>query len=129
MRRMTVRPGSRSLVFVGVLLLGGASACGMARATLRRPEASPSPSADVPLPEGWTRQQFIDRFIQPCSNTPKGLLGNHWMGVKTLQNGPREFSLSGPKARRPLANEIDSEAPLEPGQDVTCRKSATPKLR
>lgn len=45
-----------------------------------------APTAEVPLPEGWTRRQFIDRFIWLWAATPDGLFKNQWMGVPTRQN-------------------------------------------
>ncbi len=44
------------------------------------------PTTTVPLPEGWTRRQFIDRFIWMWATTPNGLFDNKWMGVPTRQN-------------------------------------------
>ncbi len=46
----------------------------------------PAPKKEIPLPEGWTRRQFVDRFIWLWSETPRGLFANRWMGVQTLQN-------------------------------------------
>ncbi len=46
----------------------------------------PPPRTVIPLPEGWTRRQFVDRFILLWADTPKGLFKNRWMGVRTLQN-------------------------------------------
>ena len=46
----------------------------------------PAPKGKVPLPEGWTRRQFVDRFVWLWSETPQGLFSNRWMGIQTLQN-------------------------------------------
>ncbi len=46
----------------------------------------PLPTLAVPLPTGWTRQQFVDRFIWLWSATPEGLFKNQWMGIPTRQN-------------------------------------------
>jgi cephalosporin hydroxylase len=46
----------------------------------------PAPDNPVPLPQGWTRKQFVDRFIWLWATTPKGLFENHWMGIPTRQN-------------------------------------------
>ena len=61
------------LVILGALLLGGVSACGEGGSEPPKTREIPPPAGDLPLPEGWTRQQFIDRFIQLWSKTPKGL--------------------------------------------------------
>jgi cephalosporin hydroxylase len=74
------------LVILGALLLGGVSACGEGGSEPPKTREIPPPAGDLPLPEGWTRQQFIDRFIQLWSKTPKGLFANRWMGVRTEQN-------------------------------------------
>ena len=46
----------------------------------------PAATVEIPLPEGWTRRQFIDRFIWLWASTPEGLFKNQWMGVPTRQN-------------------------------------------
>jgi cephalosporin hydroxylase len=46
----------------------------------------PAPEIEIPLPENWTRRQFIDRFMLIWASTPKGLFENQWMGIPTLQN-------------------------------------------
>lgn len=45
-----------------------------------------APAREIPLPEDWTRRQFIDRFILLWATTPKGLFANQWMGIPTIQN-------------------------------------------
>ena len=45
----------------------------------------PAPKKEVPLPEGWTRRQFVDRFIWLWSVTPQGLMKNQWpLAEKTV---------------------------------------------
>jgi cephalosporin hydroxylase len=46
----------------------------------------PPSTTQVPLPEGWTKREFVDRFIWLWATTPGGLFKNQWMGIPTRQN-------------------------------------------